>query len=588
MGILDDDVARVRDSTNVVELIGEHVALKRVGRRHQGLCPFHTEKTPSFSVNPEMGLYYCFGCQASGDAITFVREVEHLDFVGAVERLAARVGVTLRYDDATVSKDRQRRSRLVEAMAAAVDFYHQRLLESSDAKGARGFLRSRGFDGEAARRFRLGWAPEGFDALSRHLQDRSFSRNDIVDAGLAFVNRSNRLQDQFRSRVLFPIFDVRGDAVAFGGRALDDEGPKYKNSPETPLYHKSRVLYGLNWAKSEIVARGEAIICEGYTDVMACALAEAPNAVATCGTALTDDHVQVLKNFARRVTLAYDGDAAGQEAADRWYRWEQRYDIEVRVAALPAGEDPADVWRANPAGLRDALSQAVPFLRFRLDRLLAGADTSSVEGRARTVERAAVLVAEHPNELVRDQYAVDLAERLEVDVDHVRAAIARDGRRAVDDSAPTSPGEQTAPALDRRELDVLRWAIHRPELVIDWLTAGLFADSVARAAYETLADAETFHEALETADPAVRRVLERLAVEEPRDVGADTTTTNLLFNTVVAAGERLQRDLMRVEDDRVIEINRVLDELRHAREIGDLASGEAAAKQLLGWISATE
>ena len=589
MGILDDDVARVRDATDLVELIGEHVALKRVGRRFQGLCPFHNEKTPSFSVNPELGFFYCFGCQASGDAITFVRDVEHLDFVGAVERLAGRAGITLRYDDARVSKDRQRRQRLVDAMAAAVDFYHHRLLDGSDAKGARGYLRSRGFDGDVARRFQLGWAPGDYDELSRRLQDQKFSRVDLVDAGLAFVNRANKLQDQFRARLLFPIFDVRGDPVAFGGRSLDDQGPKYKNSPETPLYHKSRLLYGLNWAKSEIVARAEAIVCEGYTDVMACALADAPNAVATCGTALTDDHVQVLKNFARRVTLAYDGDAAGQEAADKWYRWEQSFDIEVRVAALPSGEDPADIWLDDPDRLRTALGAAKPFLRFRLDRMLAAADTSSVEGRARTAGRAAALVAEHPNELVRDPYVVELSERLDIEIDRMRATVEQASRgRSPHVPDETSGGPDPSGAIDRRELDVLRWAVHRPELVVDWLSAGLFADMTARATYETLAGAETFREAVEVAQPEVRPLLERLAVEEPRDDGQDATTTNLLFNTVAAAGERLQRALTRAEDDRVIEVNRLLDELRHAREIGDLAAGEAAAKQLLGWISAAE
>jgi len=588
MGILDDDVALTRESTDLVELVGEHVALKRVGRRHQGLCPFHNEKTPSFSVNPEIGVYFCFGCQASGDAITFVREVEHLDFVGAVERLAARAGITLRYDDVKTSKDREQRQRLIDVMAAAVDFYHERLVEAPDAKGARGYLRSRGFDGDAARRFQLGWAPDGFEALSRHLQDRKLSRADITGAGLAFVNRANKLQDQFRSRLLWPIFDVRGDPVAFGGRSLDDTGPKYKNSPETPLYRKSQLLYGLNWAKSEIVAHGEAIICEGYTDVMACALSGAEHAVATCGTALTDDHVQVLKNFARRVILAYDSDAAGQGAAERWYQWEQRFDLEVRVALLPPGEDPADVWRADPDRLREALDQAAPFLAFRLERILAAADTSTVEGRARTAERAAAQIAEHPSELVRDQYAVELAERLGIEVDRVRATVAGvargDSRSAPDGSAAPRRPE----AIDRRELDVLRWAIHRPELVADWLDAALFADETARDAFEVLADHETLRAALDVATPEVRAVLERLAVEEPPEEHQDPTTANLLYNTVVAAGERLQQHLMSTADDRVLEVNQLLDELRHAREIGDFAAGETAAKQLLGLISAAE
>ncbi len=205
-----------------------------------------------------------------------------------------------------------------------------------------------------------------------HLQRQKFARDDIVEAGLAFVNKVNKLQDQFRARLMFPIYDSRGEAAGFGGRALGADGPKYKNSPETPIYQKSRLLYGLNWAKGEVVGRGEVVICEGYTDVMAFALAGAPNAVATCGTALADDHFQILKNLARKVVLAYDSDAAGQGAAEKWYGWEQRYEIQLQVADLPAGRDPADVWHDDPEALLRALERATPFLQFRLDRVLVG------------------------------------------------------------------------------------------------------------------------------------------------------------------------------------------------------------------------
>src|SRR5262249_41038642 len=252
----------------------------------------------------------------------------------------ARAGITLRYDNNAVAKDRSKKQRLSEAVVAAVDFYHRLLLEGEEGGRARGYLRSRGFDGDAARRFEIGYSPDDWDRLSHHLQQRKFARNDLVDAGLAFVNKANKLQDFFRGRLMFPIYDSRGDAVGFGGRQLGDQGPKYKNSPETPIYQKSRLLYGLNWAKGEIVGRGEVVICEGYTDVMAFALAGAPNAVATCGTALADDHFQILKNLTRKVVLAYDSDAAGQGAAERWYGWEQRYEIQIEVADLPAGRDP--------------------------------------------------------------------------------------------------------------------------------------------------------------------------------------------------------------------------------------------------------
>src|SRR6478736_519620 len=439
MGILDEDVTRVRDATDLVALASEHLALKRVGRNFVGLCPFHTEKTPSFNVNPEMGRWRCFGCDKSGDAITFVREVEHLDFVDAVERLASRAGITLRYDDKNVAKDRTRKQRLSEAVTAAIAFYHELLLGSEDAAIARRYLRSRGFAGD-----------------------------DIEGAGLAFVNKANKLQDQFRGRVMFPIYDQRGDAVGFGGRALGDEQPKYKNSPETPIYQKSRLLYGLNWAKGEVVGRGQVVICEGYTDVMAFALAGSPNAVATCGTALADDHFQILKNLARKVVLAYDSDAAGQSAAEKWYGWEQRYEIQLEVADLPAGKDPADVWRDEPAALLRALERATPFLQFRLDRVLAAADLATLEGRARAAEAGADIVAQHPSDLVRDQYVMKLAGELDIDADRLRDTVARHrkeqaagGARPAPSTRPSSresrdePPTTRRPAVrvDRRELD---------------------------------------------------------------------------------------------------------------------------------------
>src|SRR5436190_21095107 len=424
MGILAEDVQRVRETTDLVALAAEHIALKRVGRSVTGLCPFHTEKSPSFSISPEKGVFYCFGCQKSGDAITFIRELEHLDFVEAVERLAARSGITLRYDDVSFSAERQRKQRLQDAVAEAIAFFHGLLLESEPAGNARRYLRSRGFDGDVARKFSLGWSPDGYDALSRHLQQKKFSRDDIVDAGLAFVNRANKLQDSFRGRVMFPIWDARGEPVGFGGRALDDQGPKYKNTAETSLYQKSRLLYGLHWAKGEIVARGEVVICEGYTDVMAFVLAGVPNAVATCGTALADDHFLTLKNLARKVTLAYDADAAGQAAAERCYLWEQRYEVQFQVADIPPGRDPADVWRDDPEALVTAVKGATPFLEFRIDRLLGASDMSSFEGRARAGERAAAMIVEHPSDLVRDQYVMRLAGQLDIAPDRLRGAVA--------------------------------------------------------------------------------------------------------------------------------------------------------------------
>src|SRR5438270_11154921 len=413
MGILAEDIARVREATDFVQLAGEHIALKKVGQRYVGLCPFHAEKTPSFSINANEGLYYGFGCQAKGDVITFVREVERLEFAEAVERLAAKAGVQVRYDQAAVSRDHQRRDRLVEVMKQAVEWYHQRLLSGDDGAAARSYLRSRGYDGDVVRQFQLGWAPDDWDALARSLK----ASDDVLrDAGLGFVNRRNRQQDAFRGRVMFPIFDARGDPVAFSGRELPGgTGPKYKNSAESAIYSKRKVLYGLNLAKSHIVQAGEAIVCEGSTDVIGFAQAGLPRAVAGWGTALTEDQVRTLKNFARRIVLAYDADSAGQAAAERLYEWERRHDVDIAVADLPPGSDPADLAGADPERLRKAIEGAHPFLAFRLERALSSSPLASPEGRARAAEAALAVVREHPDDFVRDQYVMQVSERTHID-----------------------------------------------------------------------------------------------------------------------------------------------------------------------------
>ena len=584
MGILDEDVARVREGTDLVALAGEHLALKRVGQRFVGLCPFHSEKTPSFSINPAMGVFYCFGCQKSGDAITFVREVEHLDFVGAVERLAARANITLRYDDASHTRDRQRRTRLAEAVGVAIDFYHRRLLDAPDAGSARRYLRSRGFEGDVVRRFSLGFSPESFDTLSRHLAQAKFSRDDIVGAGLAFINRRQSLQDQFRGRLMFPIYDGRGDPAGFGGRILEGgQGPKYKNSPETPIYQKSRLLYGLNWAKAEIVARGEVVICEGYTDVMAFALADVPTAVATCGTALADEHFRILKNLARRVTLAYDADAAGQAAVERCYQWEQRFEVEFQVADLPEGRDPADVYQDDPSRLVKAVEAAKSFMEFRVGRVLAAADLASPEGRARAAAAVVPVLAEHPNELVREEYIRIAAGELGYDHAWFKRAIAGEAlptpRPSVSEQAP-----RVRP-IDRRELDALRFSIHRPDLVVDWLDAPMFADPLARATFELIAESESVPAAIDAASDEVRLVLERLSVEEPDVEDEASLRARLIANTIEAPIDRRMSELLRADDERSVSLSALRDTLRIARTNGDWPAAEQAAMQLLPWLT---
>ena len=312
MGIVAEDVRRVREQTDIVQLISEHTQLRKSGTQWMGLCPFHGENTPSFSVNYEMGVYHCFGCGESGDAIDYVQNKQHLDFAGAVEYLAAKANISLRYTDSNENEQRGRRKELLDLVQKAVDFYHDCLINRPDARPARDYLRSRGYDGEVARQFSLGWAPKEWDGLSKHLNT---SNKNLEDAGLGALNKYNNQYDFFRDRIMFPIFNERGEAVAFGGRQLPDgELPKYKNtSDRAKIYSKKETLYGLNWAKTEASKVSEIVVCEGYTDVIGAHLAGIERTVATCGTSMTEYHAKKLRRFAPRVVLAYDADKADRQ-----------------------------------------------------------------------------------------------------------------------------------------------------------------------------------------------------------------------------------------------------------------------------------
>ncbi|MGI8756610.1 MAG: DNA primase [Acidimicrobiales bacterium] len=554
MGIVDEDVARVRDGTDIVAIVSAHTQLKRVGSNWSGLCPFHGEKSPSFSVNAEKGVFYCFGCQASGDAITFVRDIDHLDFQGAVEFLAAKAGIPIRYTDHNEGERREERGQLREAMVAAVDWYHEVLLTQPGAGAARHYLRERGFDGERVRHYRIGWAPDDWDQLVKALP---FSSKVLRAAGLGRENRRGGTNDFFRARVLFPIFDPQGDPIGFGGRQLPGgRPPKYQNTPETALYRKSKVLYGLNWAKDEAVRTNEVIICEGYTDVIGFAEVGLARAVATCGTALTDEHVRTLQRFAPRLVLAFDPDAAGQAAADRVYEWERKHEVEVAVAALPPGGDPAEVARRDPDGLRQAVANAVPFLGFRVERILDAADLRTPEGRGRAAEAALTAIAEHPSEFVRDQYVMAVADRCRLEPQRLRNAI-RSGsvrpRVRVDFERPAERRGETPGT------NALRLAIAQPREVLPLLHEVLFDDEQQRAALRVLVEADgDLHRATEQADPLVEALLSRLAVEES--------------------------DAEPVDVRRLLLRERSLAEL-HAVEVASRASDDFAANaQLIGWL----
>ena len=551
MGILDEDVRRVRDETDIIRIVTEHTQLKKTGAQWMGLCPFHGEKSPSFSVNAEKGVYYCFGCQVSGDVIDFVREVDGMDFAGSVEFLAAKAGIPLRYTDQNEGRRKNRRKEHAEILQKAVDFYQERLLTDSDARPARDYLRSRGYDGEVARRFSMGWAPDDWSQLARHLK---LSDTELQATGLGGINRRGGQYDFFRARILFPIFDAQGNPVGFGGRKLPDaEGPKYKNTSDAAEYYsKSNVLYGLHWAKAEAGRTDELVVCEGYTDVIGCHLAGIERAVATCGTALTPNHARLMGRFAKRVILAFDADGAGQAAAERVYGWEEEFGLRFAVAALPPGSDPGDLAKSDPNGLRAAIEMARPFLEFRVDRVLERGDLDSAEGRAATATEAMILVSEHPDAIVRDQYAMRIADRCLVGVDEVRrrgktVASGRGDRVTV---VPTSGTAVSAgSATPTCEEEALRLLVHRPGEVQTLLAPVLFDDLVCRAAYSVLVATVDLHDARAQADRPVAELLARLAVADASDddpLGVLTRLCSLAAERAVIALEaepRLTGDL---------------------------------------------
>ncbi len=574
MGIPDEDVARVRAATDIVALIGEHAALKRQGRRWVGLCPFHGEKTPSFSVNAEEGFYYCFGCQAKGDAITFIREIERLDFVDAVRRLADKSGITI-HEDATSGRDGQRRKVLLDAMERATEWYHQRLLGADDAGGARDYLRSRGYEGEVVRRFRLGWAPDDWDLLCSSL---GLSVETAVGAGLGFVNRRGRLQDAFRARVLFPICDPSGHPVALGGRILpgSPDPAKYKNSVESSLYAKRKTLYALNWAKQAIIESDEVVVCEGYTDVIGLFECGVERAVATCGTALADEHVTLLRGFASRVVLAFDSDQRGTDRGRSFLRMgaslrDQRgggrppcrlgsrivgpqrprrppvgHCGRQAVPPVSPGADP----RIGCAVHSGGTSQSC---RRRLDR---GGRSSRQSGSRSISDAGGRAVPTGPVATPRASRASSRRwdrglRRLSRNRRQPRGAVIDDPSRDRDGvpggswvrdpddgddgvdrfdaggdrpSGGTGGGRLTAGSTGsgrstgefRPGLEALRLAIHRPDDVGDRLEAALFSDDLQREVFRSLVSADDLHQAIDDSSPEVRALLVRLTVEEPR------------------------------------------------------------------------
>ncbi|HSR86546.1 MAG TPA: DNA primase [Streptosporangiaceae bacterium] len=416
--IRDEDVALVRERSAIDEVVGDYLQLRNAGGSLKGLCPFHDEKTPSFHVTPARGLWYCFSCTEGGDVIKFVQKIDNLGFTEAVERLANRAGIELRYEQGghIPGQEQSQRRRLIEAHKTAAEFYAEQL-DSPAAKAGRDFLASRGFELADARRFGVGYAPAEWEALTKHLRGRGFTETELLAGGLASQGRRG-LIDKFRGRLMWPIADVTGHVIAFGARKLaaDDDGPKYLNTPETPLFKKSAVLYGADLAKRDIAQRRQAVLVEGYTDVMACHLAGITTAVATSGTAFGDGHITILRRllmddsqFRGEVIFTFDGDAAGQRAALRAFSMEERFVTQTFVAVQADGLDPCDLRVARgDAAVRDLIAQRVPLFEFAIRSVLHDHNLDTTEGRLAALDAAAPIVARIKDKGLRNRYAVNL------------------------------------------------------------------------------------------------------------------------------------------------------------------------------------
>jgi DNA primase len=462
-----DDVTAVKERSSIEDVVREHVTLRAAGPGSlKGLCPFHDEKSPSFNVRPVVGAWHCFGCGEGGDVISFVQKVEHLTFAEAVERLASKLGMELRYEEGGPPRAGEglgKRSRLIEAHRVAAEFYSAALLNMPEARAGRDFLRERGFDRMAADRFGVGFSPRGGEELTRHLRAKGFTDDEIVAGGLA--GRGRGLYDRFRGRLMWPIHDITGDVVGFGARRLFDDDrieAKYLNTSETAIYKKSFVLYGLDMAKKAIARDRQAVVVEGYTDVMACQLAGIETAVATCGTAFGVEHIKVLRRIMRdesdlapaRVVFTFDGDAAGQKAAMRAFGEDQRWASQSFVAVEASGKDPCELRQAGgDAAVRALVEDAVPMFEFAVRTTIARFELANAEGRVRALEAVAPIIARIRDRSLRPEYTRTVAGWLGVEVEQVASEVARatrmDARGSGQGSGPTSPSSGSRRSNDQ-------------------------------------------------------------------------------------------------------------------------------------------
>ena len=476
--IKDEDVTHIRDHSPIDEVVGDYVQLKNAGGgQKKGLCPFHDEKSPSFHVTPSKGYFHCFGCQVGGDVIAFIMKLEHLTFMETIERLADRIGYTLRYESSGVNTGPSiNRSRLVAANTAASIFYQEQL-QLPTAQIGRDFLTKRGFDRDAAKNFNVGYAPDEWDGLYKHLKGAGFSDEELNLAGLV-KEGSKGMIDRYRNRLIWPVKDISGDVVGFGARKLAsdevDTGPKYLNSPETPVYKKNQILYGLDMAKKEIAKNRQVVIVEGYTDVMAAHLAGISTAVATCGTAFGDEHIRIIRRllmdadaFRGEVIFTFDGDAAGQKAALRAFEDDQKFVAQTFVAVEPNGMDPCELRQAHgDDAVRNLVARRVPLFEFAIKSVIANYDITAAEGRVNALNQVAPLIGKIRDASLRPEYVRLLAGWLGMEVDIVSSAVKKNGKAS--EGLSEKRVNLTDPVLVL-EREVLKIKLQLPELAHGWV-----------------------------------------------------------------------------------------------------------------------
>ena len=538
--ISDEDVSRVRDATDLIALVNETTPLRQKGRLFWGLCPFHGEKTASFKVDPATQVWHCFGCGLGGDAFGFVMKTQNLEFPDAVRLLAERARIEI-VEEGGAGMPVGRKERLMAASAAAADYFFKTLTSGKDAgsQQARAYLAGRGFGSEVAKRWELGYAPGARGAMAKALAAQGFARDELVEANLALTDDSGSMKDRFFNRLMFPISDLQGRVIGFGGRVIGEGQPKYLNSSDTPIFHKSANMYAIDKAKTGIVATGTAVVVEGYTDVIALHEAGITNAVATLGTALTAKHVKLLGRFAKRIVYLFDGDEAGMRAADRAAEFLDFSStpeagsarVDLLVAVIPEGQDPADyVAKAGAEAMREMIGAAQPLLRFVIDRRIDAHDLSTPEGRTRALADAASVLASVRGSLLAQDYAGHVADRLRTDYATVDAA-ARTARPAFDRQSevgdePTAPRRAPVRIADAgqagAEMELARELAAAPALreqVRDLLAmGGAFTDALSEGLIRSIVEAgqatgHALFEAVARSDSAAGETVSALLVD---------------------------------------------------------------------------